>query len=92
LFGFIAEFGLLALSVFRAASAFRFAESAYDRIYLAALALIVAISIVDLIPNSFISPWTWLLSGALLGRAEALHALARQWQRIPLPNAVEGKS
>jgi len=88
LFGFVAEFGLLALSVFRAAAAFRFAESAHDRIYLAALALIVAISTVDLIPNGFLSPWTWLLAGALLGRAEALHARVHQRQRIPVPGAA----
>ena len=26
-------------------------------------------------------PWTWLLTGALLGRAESIYALARQRQR-----------
>jgi hypothetical protein len=81
LFGFVAEFGLLALSVFRAASALRYAESESDGIYLSALGLIVAISVVDLLPNAFLSPWTWLLAGALMGRAEMLHALARQRKR-----------
>ena len=76
LFGFIAEFGLLALSVFRAASALRFAGTDRDRRCLAALALIVAINMVDLLPNGFLSPWTWLLAGALLGRAEAALRLA----------------
>jgi hypothetical protein len=76
-FGFLAEFGLLALPVFRAASALKFAESTNDRVYLAALALIVAISEVDLLPNGFISPWTCLLAGALLGRAEALISTQR---------------
>ena len=74
LFGFVAEFGLLALTVFRAASALRFIKPARDRIYLAALALIVAINMVDLLPNSTLTPWTWLLAGALLGRAEALRS------------------
>lgn len=74
LFGFVAEFGLLALTVFRAASALRFIKPAGDRIYLAALALIVAINMVELLPNSTLSPWTWLLAGALLGRAEALRS------------------
>jgi hypothetical protein len=73
-FGFVAEFGLLALIVFRAASALRLAKPAGDRIYLAALSLIVAINMVDLLPNSTLSPWTWLLAGALLGRAEALRS------------------
>ena len=45
-----------------------------ERVFLAALALIVAINIVELLPNSAISPWTWLLAGALLGRAEACTA------------------
>jgi hypothetical protein len=79
--GFAAQFGLLALSVFRAATALKFAQKAQESVYLAALGLIVAINVFDLIPNSSISPWTWLLVGALLGRAEALHAMARQ--RIP---------
>ena len=39
---------------------------------LAALGLIVAVSAVELIPNSFLGPYNWLLAGALLGRAEAL--------------------
>jgi hypothetical protein len=34
------------------------------------MALIVAISVVDLLPNASINPWTCLLAGALLGRAE----------------------
>ncbi len=74
LFGFVAEFGLLALTVFRAASALRFANPPRDRIYLAALALIVAINMVELLPNATLSPWTWLLAGALLGRAQTLRS------------------
>jgi len=82
--GFAATFGLLGLAVFRAALALKFAQSRREREYLAALALIVAINIVDLLPNASISPWTWLLVGALLGRAEALYAVARQ--QIPAGN------
>jgi hypothetical protein len=78
LFGFIAEFGLLGLPVFRAASALRRTESARDAIFFAALSLIVAINIFDLLPNETVTPWTWLLAGALLGRAEALHAVERE--------------
>ena len=81
LVGFIAEFALLGLPVFRAAMALRFVRSAPESVFLATLALIVAISMIDLLPNSSISPWTWLLAGALLGRAEEIHARARQ--RMP---------
>jgi hypothetical protein len=75
--GFLALFGLLSLPVFNAALALRFAESFTDKLYLSALALILAINIFDLIPNSPLRPWTWLVAGALLGRAEALRERAR---------------
>jgi hypothetical protein len=78
LFGFVAKFGLLSLPVFRALAALKFARSIPDKVNLAALALILSINIVDLLPNSSISPWSWLLAGALLGRAEALYAFAHQ--------------
>jgi len=82
-FGFIAEFGLLSIGVFRAATSLRFVQSNSERLCLGALSLIVAINIFDLLPNSGLMPWTWLLSGALLGRAEALRALAYQKGREP---------
>jgi hypothetical protein len=78
LFGFVGKFGLLSLPVFRALSTLKFARSIPDRVNLAALALILSINIVDLLPNSTLSPWSWLLAGALLGRAEALYAFAHQ--------------
>ena len=70
--GFVAQFGLLSVTVFRAAASLKFAPTRSEGSYLAALALIVAINMIDLLPNSSISPWSWLLAGALLGRAEAL--------------------
>jgi hypothetical protein len=100
LFGFIAEFGLLALVVLRAAGALKLSPTTRDGVYLAALALIVAINMIDLLPNSSISPWTWLLVGALLGRAEELYALARRRTRqgkmelppAPIPASVLNRS
>lgn len=86
LVGFAAEFGLLALAVFRAAMALKFAQTVRESGYLAALALIVAINVVDLLPNSSLSPWTWLLVGALLGRAEALYAMAGQRSALRTSN------
>jgi hypothetical protein len=84
LFGFLAEFGLLALPVFRAARALRFAESGQDRVFLCGLTLIVAINMFDLLPNDPLTPWAWLLSGAVLGRAEALRAAIRSPSRLLL--------
>jgi hypothetical protein len=74
LIGFILEFGLLALSVISAAIALKFARTETEGLLLAGLALIVAVSVVNLLPNSGLTPWTWLLAGALVGRAEALRA------------------
>jgi hypothetical protein len=73
-FGFLAQFGLLAMPVFRALASLRFVTQKRDAVVLGALTLIVALTIVEQIPNASISPWSWLLAGALLGRAEALRA------------------
>lgn len=78
LFGFAAQFGLFAWCVFRAAKALKYTQTAHESVYLAALTLIVAINIFDLLPNSWLINWTWLLLGALLGRAEQVYALARK--------------
>jgi hypothetical protein len=78
LFGFLAEFGLLAVAVIRAVMALRFAETFRDTVFLAGLALIVAINIIELLPNSTLLPWTWLLAGTLLGRSEAMMVAARK--------------
>jgi hypothetical protein len=83
--GFIAVFGLLALPVFRAAKALKFA-SAREGQYLSALALIVAINVFDCLPNASITPWSWLLVGALLGRAEALRAASHRWRTETISN------
>lgn len=79
--GFVAQFGLLSWPVFRAASALRRISSAKEAVFLSALTLILAISLVDLLPNSTLRPWTWLIAGALLGRAEALLAPAHRSNR-----------
>jgi hypothetical protein len=77
-FGFLAEFGLLSFAVVRAAAALRYTQSTQEQVFLAALALILAINVFDLVPNSSLSPWTWLLTGALLGRAEALASVRQE--------------
>ena len=93
LVGFLAEFGLLALCVYRAAGALRRIPSARERNLLAALALIVALNILDLLPNSGLIPWTWLVSGALLGQAEAYMLASRSFpsrSRAILPDIGSG--
>ena len=89
--GFLSEFGLLSICVYRAASALRYAPSRKEQQLLAALALIVSLNIFDLIPNSSLVPWTWLISGALLGRAEDLaysRTLRRQRTTTGSPSRI----
>lgn len=80
--GFLATFGTLALGVYRAAAALRFARNMRDAACLGSLALIVAFNIFDLLPNAPNTPWLWLLTGALYGRAEALRVASRQRVQI----------
>jgi hypothetical protein len=76
--GFFAEFGLLVLPVFRAFFSYRFAATEKDKILLGGLTLILAISDLDLLPNDTLTPWVWLMAGALLGRAEVLQMVGRR--------------
>jgi hypothetical protein len=76
--GFLAEFGLMAIGVFYAESIFNKIRSERERVLLAALSLIVAINLVECLPNAAITPWTLLLAGSLLGRSEAIGFERRQ--------------
>jgi len=69
-FGFICEFGLLALPIFYAFGVLRHLENRQTAIFLGALALIQAARIIDQLPNASINPWAWLITGALLGKVE----------------------
>ena len=89
LIGFLCEFGLLSICVYRAALSFRLARSVEEQLAFATLALIVSINIFDLLPNSGLIPWTWLISGALLGQAEEL-ALDRRLAKSRIGSARLG--
>jgi len=69
-FGFIAEFGLLAVTVFRAQKAAKYLKLNPEKNLLAAHALLVSIIMIDQLPNASLAPWLWLIAGVLLGRAE----------------------
>jgi hypothetical protein len=75
--GFLAQFGLLILPIFRAFHAFKFVQNPREKIFLAAISLILAISAIDQLPNASLSSWTWLLAGSLLGQSEALRAKSK---------------
>ncbi len=67
--GYLAEFGLLTLPLFLLS---REVWRAPVGLATAAVALILAVNLVDLLPNATLIPFTWLICGALLGRAEAM--------------------
>ena len=72
--GYIAEFGLLLLPLLM------LAREAWGRAgrslspYVAAVALVLAVNAVDLLPNATLIPFTWLLAGAVFGAAEQLRS------------------
>jgi len=72
--GFIAEFGLLAIVVFRAKKAAKYLNDEPERTLLAAHAVLIGIIMLDQLPNASLAPWLWLLAGILLGRSEAIIA------------------
>jgi hypothetical protein len=66
LLGYLAIFGLLALPPILLTL---WRREAMDPAT-AALALVLAVNLIDLLPNSGLSPITWMLAGALAGRLE----------------------
>ena len=66
--GFGALFGLAVLSVWRGTRPSRFLNASEQRL-MAGHALLVAIIMIDQIPNSSLSIYLWFYIGALLGRA-----------------------
>jgi hypothetical protein len=48
------------------------------------VALLLAINLIELIPNATLMPLTWLLAGAVLGLGEQVRQVAGPVQRRPL--------
>jgi hypothetical protein len=71
--GYISKFGLMALPIW-----LLWRRRARDDLSLesCALAMILAINMVDMLPNGGMTPLTWLIAGALLGRVEQLDRIA----------------
>jgi hypothetical protein len=73
----LAEFGLLTLPIFALWWHSRHRDNAVP-VHAATAAVILAINMVDLLPNATLTPLTWLFAGALLGLAERVRAMAPQ--------------
>jgi hypothetical protein len=82
--GFIAQFGLLALPVFLTTRISGSAAAQREFIFLACLTLLVALTVVEQLPNASISSWSWLMAGVLLGQAERIRAQFRKGAKRPL--------
>ena len=65
--GYLAQFGLLTLPIF---AYFFTRTSLRTAIVSQGLCLILAANLIDLVPNSGLTPVTWMVAGALLGRFE----------------------
>lgn len=81
--GYAALFGLLALPIWALAwQALRARIAPPPSVSI--LALLLAINMVDLLPNATLIPFTWLIAGALVGHAEqmARDAAARRRERL----------
>lgn len=76
--GYFGKFGLLSLSILFLAMRHRRFEIS---LVTSGLCLVLAANLLDLIPNSGLSPVTWLMAGALMGRIELA--------RIPLSDETE---
>ena len=75
--GFFAQFGLLIWPIFRSLACVKAVRHWREAAHFSCLSLLVAITAVEQLPNASLSPWSWLLAGALLGRSEHAIELAR---------------
>ncbi len=83
--GFLAEFGLLTFPIFLIW--FRqLGSDAPISPYIGPASLMLALNVVDLIPNATLTPLTWMFAGAVLGHAESV--VRRAVQREPVFRTV----
>jgi len=75
--GFMVEFSMMALGIFRAKYAAQLITDKKEKTLLAAHSLLVSIIMIDQLPNASLAPWLWLIIGGLLGRSEAIIAEKR---------------
>lgn len=82
--GFIFYYAILMIPLIYAHKNIENIENPRQRVYFAALAIMLAISIIDSIPNTGMGVMHWLFAGALLGQSEML---ARQKKLAAIKNA-----
>ena len=70
--GFLLYYSLLILPLYYATKTFKYIEKRSDQVYFASLSVILAVCLIDSIPNTGMGPIHLFLAGALLGQAEFL--------------------
>ncbi|MCB1389362.1 MAG: hypothetical protein KDK12_09550 [Rhodobacteraceae bacterium] len=85
--GYLALFGLLALPILSMTWQGRRKGAAPVPVEASALALILAVNMLDLLPNATLIPFTWVIAGALLGFAEEMKRATDLTQRETMRRA-----
>lgn len=67
--GFLAVFGLLAIPVFMILRKYRGDGDTNLSPITSGICLLLAVNMIELLPNATLFPWTWLFAGALWGHA-----------------------
>ncbi|MGD0960717.1 MAG: hypothetical protein ABSB19_13005 [Methylomonas sp.] len=84
LVNFFAQFGLIAVPAYRALKLANVIKSNVDIQLLLGHGILVAMFLIDQIPNASLSPWVWLICGALQGRVEYI----TKFSPSPIPKPI----
>ncbi|RKF16921.1 hypothetical protein D6850_05165 [Roseovarius spongiae] len=87
--GYISQMGLLGGPLVLLWWALRRAPAIQAPPYVSALALLLAITLIDMLLNAILTPYTWLMAGAILGCAERLSVSAPDLD--PAPAAAKAR-
>ncbi|WP_174843501.1 hypothetical protein [Thalassococcus sp. S3] len=82
--GYVSEMGLLALPLILLGWHLRKADATSIPPYVAPLALMLAITMVDMLLNAILTPFTWLLAGTIYGYVEHARGARRDFSRTQL--------
>lgn len=88
--GYLALFGLLALPILSLFWQSLRRGAAAVPVEASALALVLAVNMLDLLPNATLIPFTWLIAGALLGFAEDMKRATDATRRAQIRQAHNG--
>lgn len=81
--GFLALFGFMAMPVYLIIRRYKGEEQANLSPITSGLTLLLAINMIELLPNSTLFPWTWLIAGALWGHAVKASPVGGELEILP---------